>query len=153
MESKKIIIVQKESFDIEDFILELKNDSNSVGGVVSFIGYVRDFLCSDKTSSINNLFLEHYPGMTEKALNKIASMALRKWPIINLGIIHRYGLLKAGEPIVAVVVLSEHRDQAFDACKFIIDYLKTEAPFWKKEVSNNYANWVEQKESDLIKIK
>ena len=147
-----MISVQKESFLFEKILHDLKSASDDIGAVTSFIGYVRDF--EDKPEDkLDHLDIEHYEGMTQKALQAIEKAAHNKWDLIETRIIHRVGVIQLNEPIVIVIVASKHRDNAFDACRYIIDYLKTEAPFWKKEVSNNQSFWVEQKESDLVKVK
>lgn len=131
------ISVQREAFDIG---LEVKNISRnkSIGAVASFIGQVREVAMT----------LEHYPGMTEKALAKIVEEAKGRWKIIDCTVIHRYGELKPTDPIVLVIVASAHRSDAFAACEFLMDYLKTRAPFWKKEETPEGARWVEAKASD-----
>ena len=117
----------------------------SVGAVVSFTGYVRDI---NQDAAIQELFLEHYPGMTEKALAKIRDEAMQRWPLIGVQILHRVGALSLAEPIVFVATSSMHREAAFAACEFIMDYLKTRAPFWKKEQTTSGAHWVEGRDSD-----
>ena len=131
------ISVQKEEFDIG---LEVKNISRnkSIGAVASFIGQVRDVAMT----------LEHYPGMTEKALAAIVEEAKGRWQIIDCTVIHRHGELKPTDPIVLVVVASAHRGDAFAACEFLMDYLKTRAPFWKKEQTPEGERWVEARSSD-----
>jgi len=116
-----------------------------VGAVVAFVGYVRDF---NDGLDVARLFLEHYPGMTEKALDKIVVEAEQRWPLLKVEVLHRTGALEPGEPIVFVGVASAHRQAAFDACNFIMDYLKTRAPFWKKEQTSEGERWVEGKQSD-----
>ena len=117
----------------------------SVGAVVSFTGYVRDI---NQDAAIQELFLEHYPGMTEKAFAKIRDEAMQRWPLIGVQILHRVGALSLAEPIVFVATSSMHREAAFAACEFIMDYLKTRAPFWKKEQTTSGAHWVEGRDSD-----
>ena len=147
-----MVIVQEEKLNINNYIQEIISKNTSIGAVTSFIGYVRDF--DDRLGEkLNYLSIEHYEGMTQKALQVIEKNAHNKWDLIETIIIHRVGVIQLNEPIVIILVASKHRDNAFDACRYIIDYLKTEAPFWKKEVSNNHSLWVEQKESDLIKVK
>lgn len=122
------------------------HDANvGVGAVVSFVGYVRDF---NDGREVAGMFLEHYPGMTEKALLKIVDEAQQRWPLLKLEVIHRVGELKPGEPIVFVAAASAHRQAAFEACDFVMDYLKTRAPFWKKENTSEGARWVEGRDSD-----
>ncbi|WP_425929795.1 molybdopterin synthase catalytic subunit MoaE [Pseudomonas sp. NyZ201] len=116
-----------------------------VGAVVAFVGYVRDF---NDGLDVAGMFLEHYPGMTEKALGKIVAEAGQRWPLLKVEVLHRVGALQPGEPIVFVGVASAHRQAAFDACNFIMDYLKTRAPFWKKEQTSEGERWVEGRQSD-----
>ena len=116
-----------------------------VGAVVTFTGYVRDF---NDGRDVAGMFLEHYPGMTEKALGKIVLEAGQRWPLLRLQVIHRVGALEPGEPIVFVGVASAHRQAAFQACDFVMDYLKTRAPFWKKEHTADGPRWVEGRASD-----
>lgn len=117
----------------------------SIGAIVSFVGQVRDMNDGD---AINTLTLEHYPEMTEKALQAIEVEAKSRWDVIDTLIIHRVGTLKPLDQIVLVAVTSAHRGEAFSACEFIMDYLKTSAPFWKKEATNQGERWVEAKLSD-----
>lgn len=119
----------------------------SVGAVVSFTGYVRDL---NQDLAIQELYLEHYPGMTEKALSKIRDEAMQRWPLIDAHILHRVGALSLAEPIVFVATSSVHREAAFAACEFIMDYLKTRAPFWKKEQTAAGSHWVEGRDSDQL---
>ena len=146
-----MIIIQKQDIKFEKILREVKGNNN-IGAISSFIGYVRDFEDSQE-DKLNHLNVEHYEGMTQKALQQIEKFVHKKWDLIETIIIHRVGIILLNEPIVFILVASRHRDNAFDACRYIIDYLKTEAPFWKKEVSNNHSLWVEQKESDLLKVK
>ena len=147
-----MILIQEKSFAFEKILLDVKSNNYNIGAIASFIGYVRDF---DKKSKeqLDHINIEHYEGMTQKSLEDIEKLAHKKWNLIETRIIHRVGVIQLNEPIVFILVASKHRDNAFDACRYIIDYLKTEAPFWKKEVSNNNSLWVEQKESDLKKVK
>ena len=117
----------------------------AAGAVVSFVGQVRDINDGD---SVNTLTLEHYPGMTESALNAIEVEARTRWDLMDSVIIHRVGTLKPLDQIVLVAVLSAHRGDAFKACEFIMDYLKTKAPFWKKEITPTGERWVDAKNSD-----
>ena len=147
-----MVLIQQEPFSFEEILHDVKSKNNNIGAVTSFIGYVRDF--DDKPEDkLDHLDIEHYEGMTQKALQEIEKSAHNKWDLIETRIIHRVGVIQLNEPIVFIIVASKHRDNAFDACRYIIDYLKTEAPFWKKEVSNIHSLWVEQKESDLVKVK
>ena len=147
-----MVLIQQEPFSFEEILHDVKSKNNNIGALTSFIGYVRDF--DDKIGyRLDHLDIEHYEGMTQKALQEIEKSARIKWDLIETRIIHRVGVIQLNKPIVFILVASKHRDNAFDACRYIIDYLKTEAPFWKKEVSNNHALWVDQKESDLVKVK
>lgn len=119
----------------------------NVGALVSFVGQVRDI---NDGSSVNTLTLEHYPEMTEKALLKIEAEAKSRWDLIDTCIIHRVGTLQAQDQIVLVLVASSHRGDAFSACEFMMDYLKTSAPFWKKEATSKGERWVEAKLSDDV---
>jgi molybdopterin synthase catalytic subunit len=139
-----IIRVQTEDFDIAAVNRELLAGRSDVGAIASFIGLVRDL----DGDPLRQMTLEHYPGMTENALQAIAAKARQRWQIIDVGIIHRVGALEPADQIVLVSVLSAHRGDAFAACEFIMDYLKTEAPFWKKEVSEQGVKWVESRDSD-----
>lgn len=137
--------VQYKSFDVGQLTAELHARNPRVGAVVNFIGYVRDLNIGQ---SVNELFLEHYPGMTEKALEQIAEEARQRWPLLGVEIVHRVGALSVCEPIVFVGVSSKHRHMAFEACAFIMDVLKTRAPFWKRESTAQGSHWVEARESD-----
>ena len=141
------IIIQEDSFSISKLILELSEKDN-VGAVVSFSGYVREF---SKEKQLKYMELEHYPGMTEKALESIVQKAKSHWCIEQTTIIHRVGKLLPKDIIVGVIVSSRHRSNAFKACEFIIDFLKTEAPFWKKEISDKGEVWVSERQEDIIK--
>ncbi|MFJ5256741.1 molybdopterin synthase catalytic subunit MoaE [Pseudomonas sp. HOU2] len=137
--------VQYKSFDVGQLTADLHARNPRVGAVVNFIGYVRDLNIGQ---SVNELFLEHYPGMTEKALEQIAEEARQRWPLLGVEIVHRVGALAVSEPIVFVGVSSKHRHMAFEACAFIMDVLKTRAPFWKRESTAQGSHWVEARESD-----
>ncbi|MHA3737085.1 molybdopterin synthase catalytic subunit MoaE [Pseudomonas sp. Eth.TT006] len=137
--------VQHKSFDVSQLTANLHARNPRVGAVVNFIGYVRDLNIGQ---SVNELFLEHYPGMTEKALEQIAEEARERWPLLGVEIVHRVGALSVSEPIVFVGVSSKHRHMAFEACAFIMDVLKTRAPFWKRETTLQGSHWVEARESD-----
>ena len=140
-----IIRVQHEDFDTAALQRELAAGRSDVGAIASFIGLVRDL----EGDPLQQMTLEHYPSMTEKALAGIASRAAERWQVLDLAIIHRIGALKPADQIVLVMVASAHRGDAFAACEFIMDYLKTEAPFWKKETSDQGDKWVEARNSDL----
>ena len=141
-----IIRIQAADFDIAAVNRELLAGRSDVGAIASFIGLVRDL----EGDSLQQMTLEHYPGMTEKALQGIAAKAQARWQIADLAIIHRVGALKPADQIVMVSVLSAHRGDAFAACEFIMDYLKTDAPFWKKETTEQGSRWVEARKSDLF---
>ena len=138
------IIVQTDDFDLTTEVNLAKANNPSVGAIVSFVGAVRDL----HSKSLSSITLEHYPGMTEKSLELIATKAREKWELQNITIIHRIGTLNVNDQIVLVITTSKHRQEAFDSCNFIIDYLKTDAPFWKKELSENNEGWVEARVSD-----
>ena len=140
-----MIRVQREDFDLGAELKALTEGNPSIGGVTSFIGLVRDIAAGEK---ISGMTLEHYPGMTETQLAEIEAEAQRRWPLDAVLIIHRYGPLKPGDQIVLVATASAHRDAAFEACRFLIDWLKTKAPFWKLEETAAGPRWVEAKESD-----
>jgi molybdopterin synthase catalytic subunit len=143
------IRIQTEDFDLGQELTSMRlaehANKDSIGALVSFVGQVRDMNDGD---SINTLTLEHYPEMTEKALQAIELESKKRWSIIDSLIIHRVGLLKPQDQIVLVAVSSAHRGDAFHACEFIMDYLKTSAPFWKKEATNQGERWVDAKLSD-----
>jgi len=137
--------VQTEDFDLSAEIAQLRRHSPKVGAVVTFIGTVRDL---NEGEQVAEMELEHYPGMTEKALQDIVDQAKSRWEILDALVIHRVGPMKPLEQIVLVAVTSAHRGEAFDACEFMIDYLKTQAPFWKKEQTPSGARWVDARVSD-----
>jgi molybdopterin synthase catalytic subunit len=140
------IRVQTEDFDHAQELISMRlAGQGNVGAIVSFVGLVRDVNDGD---TINTLTLEHYPEMTQKALQAIELEAKSRWDVIDSLIVHRVGTLKPQDQIVLVAVSSAHRGDAFKACEFIMDYLKTSAPFWKKEVTNQGERWVEAKLSD-----
>ena len=137
--------VQNEDFDVASEMRKLCAGNTMIGAVVSFVGLVRDV---NDGSSVAGMTLEHYPGMTEAALSSIVEQARERWGILDCTVIHRIGSLKPGDQIVLVIVASAHRGQAFDACEFIMDYLKTRAPLWKKEQTAAGERWVEAREGD-----
>jgi len=139
------IRVQTEPFDIATEQQSMWAGRPDVGALVSFIGLMRDINAGDQVSRMT---LEHYPGMTEKALRAIAEEAAQRWQIQAIRIVHRVGPLEPQDPIVLVAVTSRHRIEAFLACEFLIDYLKTHAPFWKKEITDKGERWVEARTSD-----
>ena len=137
--------VQTDDFDAGRELSRLRNGDRAVGAVAAFIGTVRDV---NADAAVTSMTLEHYPGMTEKALAAIVDDAQARWDIADALVIHRVGALKPADQIVLVAVTSAHRGEAFAACEFIIDYLKTRAPFWKKEETPAGARWVEARASD-----
>jgi molybdopterin synthase catalytic subunit len=139
--------VQTEDFDISAEIAALRRGNLRTGAVASFIGVVRDINDGDRVSEMT---LEHYPGMTEKAIEDIIVQARGRWNVLDALVIHRIGTLKPLDQIVLVIVSSEHRGDAFAACEFIMDYLKTRAPFWKKEQTGAGARWVDARATDDI---
>ena len=139
--------VQTQDFDAGLELAQLRLARKDVGAVVSFIGQVRDFNDGD---TVSQLSLEHYPGMTEKALAAIVAQAKSRWDIVDTLIIHRVGTLQPLDQIVLVAVSGAHRGEVFKACEFIMDTLKTEAPFWKKEVTASGERWLDAKESDDV---
>ncbi len=142
------VSVQFEDFSLTDEY-DVLSEGTSVGAVVTFVGKVRDMNLGD---NVIGLSLEHYPGMTEKSLNDICEQARRRWNIEAIRVIHRVGDLDVGEQIVFVGVTSAHRGDAFDACEFVMDFLKTKAPFWKKERTTDSVRWVESRESDALAV-
>jgi molybdopterin synthase catalytic subunit len=139
------IRIQEKDFDVRSEIAALRKGDPRVGAVVSFLGTVRDM---NDGSQVKGMTLEHYPGMTEKALDEILSQAKSRWDIYNTLVIHRVGPLLPEDQIVLVTVTSAHRGEAFAACEFIMDYLKTAAPFWKKENTPEGARWVDARITD-----
>lgn len=140
-----MIRVQAEDFDIGVELNRLTKGDASIGGLCSFVGLVRDMAGSDEISAMT---LEHYPGMTEKALVEIEAEAHARWPLRATLIVHRYGRLEPGDQIVLVAAASAHREAAFDACHFLIDWLKTKAPFWKLEDTPAGGQWVDARDAD-----
>ena len=138
-------MVQSEDFNCQQEVDRIRAVSTDTGAIVTFTGLVRELYDGIEVTS---LFLEHYPGMTEKSLQDIADKASQRWPLLACRVIHRVGKLDPGEQIVFVGISSLHRRDSFEACQFIMDYLKTKAPFWKKQVSSKGEVWVESKVSD-----
>jgi len=137
--------VQTEDFDVGRELSALRDGDPSIGAVAAFVGTVRDV---NADASVTSMTLEHYPGMTEKALDAIVTEAKTRWNVAQALVIHRVGPLKPADQIVLVGVTSAHRGDAFAACEFIMDYLKTRAPFWKKEETPSGTRWVEARASD-----
>ncbi len=145
-----MIRVQEKSFDVGEELASLSAGRTDIGAVASFTGLVRDFARQEgaNDSEVAAMTLEHYPGMTEKKLAEIEDEANHRWPLQASLIIHRYGRMLPGEPIVLVAAASAHRAAALDACAFLIDWLKTKAPFWKLEETDGEAAWVDARSSD-----
>lgn len=143
------ILVQEENFDLSDECLLVRGKDTNIGAVVSFVGTVRDIV----GESLEGMDLEHYPGMTESALKNIADEAIGRWELGDITIIHRVGKIAVGEQIVLVITTSKHRKSAFESCEFIMDYLKTQAPFWKKEYNKEGGKWVDAVEKDDLALK
>lgn len=139
------VSVQAEDFDVSAEMARLTAQSSNVGALVSFTG-----LCRDEDGQLSALELEHYPGMAEEKLSEIAGQAALRWPLDGLTVIHRFGKIKPGENIVLVIAASSHRRAAFEAADFLMDFLKTDAPFWKKEhlIDGRSGTWVEAKQGD-----
>ena len=135
--------VQEAAFDLGEEANRFANDIKGAGAIVTFTGVVRD-----NGGQLTAMEIEHYPGMTEKAISAIMEEALARWSLADALVIHRYGVLTAGEPIMMVATAAPHRGDAFAAAEFLMDYLKSRAPFWKKEISAAGADWVAAKESD-----
>jgi molybdopterin synthase catalytic subunit len=142
---KPEIRVQRESFNLDEESRRITEDRADIGAVVAFMGY-----CRDEGGTLAALELEHYAGMAEAEIGRIAADAARRWPLLRLTIVHRVGSILPGEPIVLVLAASAHRRPAFEASSFLMDYLKTRAPFWKKEHRSNgsVGEWVAAKETD-----
>ncbi|MBM3565329.1 MAG: molybdenum cofactor biosynthesis protein MoaE [Alphaproteobacteria bacterium] len=149
-----MIRVQREDFDVGAEIARLSAGKTAIGGVCAFVGLVRDMADGAPVGEQKNnapvgaMTLEHYPGMTEKELARIEAEARRRWPLDDVLVVHRYGRLEPGDRIVLVVTASAHREAAFDACHFLIDWLKTQAPFWKQEETRDGRQWVAARASD-----
>ena len=144
------IKIQTEDFDVSEEIKSLRAGKPEIGAVASFIGTVRDL---NDGSSVQSMELEHYPGMTEKSLEEIVLEAKKRWDLQGVTIIHRVGPLKPLDQIVLVITASSHRGEAFASCEFVMDYLKTSAPFWKKEATPDGARWVDARTTDEERLK
>ncbi|WP_208348032.1 molybdopterin synthase catalytic subunit MoaE [Pseudaestuariivita rosea] len=136
--------VQEAPFDLGAEVSQFTNTSHDVGAVVTFTGIVRDLTTRD----LAVMEIEHYPGMTEKALQKIVDQANERWSLADVLVIHRYGKMAPGDQIMMVATASAHRQDAFEAAQFLMDYLKSRAPFWKKEITQDGETWVESKAQD-----
>lgn len=145
MDATSKVRVQEADFDIGAEIAAMRRGNPKIGAIASFVGVVRDINDGDAVSTMT---LEHYPGMTEKSIGAIIDQARGRWEVLDVLVIHRVGTLKPTDQIVLVIVASGHRGDAFAACEFIMDYLKTQAPFWKKEVTPKGARWVDARSSD-----
>ena len=139
--------IQTDDFDVSAEIAALRRGNPKIGAVASFVGIVRDV---NEGDAVAGMTLEHYPGMTERAITEIVEQARTRWSVIDALVIHRVGALKPQDQIVLVAVASGHRGDAFAACEFIMDYLKTHAPFWKKESTGKGGRWVEARADDEI---
>lgn len=137
--------VQEQDFDISAEIAAMRGDNPKIGAIASFVGVVRDVNDGDRVATMT---LEHYPGMTEKSIAAIIDQARSRWEVLDALVIHRVGTLQPTDQIVLVIVASTHRGDAFAACEFIMDYLKTQAPFWKKEITPQGARWVDARVAD-----
>lgn len=140
-----MIRVQEEPFDTAAELHRVKSANKNIGGTVVFVGTVRDF---SEGARVSAMTLEHYPGMTEKALEEIDAEAHRRWALDASLVVHRHGRLEPGEDIVLVITAAAHREEAFAACHFLIDWLKTKAPFWKLEEDGDASRWVDAKAGD-----
>lgn len=139
--------IQTDDFDVSAEIARLRRANPGIGAVASFIGVVRD---ANEGDAVAEMTLEHYPGMTEKSIEEIIRQARGRWNVLDALVIHRVGALRPADQIVLVIVTSSHRGDAFAACEFIMDYLKTRAPFWKKESTPKGSRWVEARATDDI---
>ncbi|NNJ91750.1 MAG: molybdopterin synthase catalytic subunit MoaE [Gammaproteobacteria bacterium] len=144
------IRIQQQPFDAGAEIRQLIEADPSMGAVVNFVGVMRNM---NEGDAVSEMMLEHYPGMTENALQKIVEEGRERWQLGSVTVIHRVGKLQPSDEIVLVAVTAAHRGEAFDGCEFIIDFLKTRAPFWKKETTTQGERWVEERESDIAALK
>jgi molybdopterin synthase catalytic subunit len=143
-----VVSIQTADFDLSSELELLRRNDKRVGAVCSFVGTVRMANEGNNGPQVLSMELEHYPGMTEKAIEGMVQAARERFDIFGVRIIHRVGVLQAGDQIVMVAVTSSHRAESFRACEFLMDYLKTQAPFWKKEVTPHGAQWVDARVSD-----
>ena len=145
MTSRVVIRIQAEAFNVAKETDALSSPHDDLGAVATFIGY-----CRSEGGRLAALELEHYPGMADDEIKRVVDQALQRWPLSAVSVIHRYGLMKPGDGIVFVGTASSHRAEAFAACEFLMDYLKTQAPFWKKEhrADGTKGEWVEAKADD-----
>lgn len=151
-----MISIQTEDFSLADEYAAIRSRAGDAGAIVTFTGLVRElYQASDRAndeSAVQSLFLEHYPGMTEKSLQDIQQQALDRWPLLATRIIHRVGELQSHDQIVLVATASANRHAAFESAEFIMDYLKSKAPFWKKQKTNSESGWIESRDSDQTAI-
>lgn len=140
-----MIRIQREAFEAGKELDAMTRGRRDVGGAVAFVGLVREM---GETGNVCSLTLEHYPEMTNRELERIEATARERWPLLDCLIVHRFGILEPGDPIVLVITLAAHRGAAFAAAEFLMDYLKTKAPFWKSEQTREGESWVEAKDSD-----
>ena len=143
------VSIQVEDFDVSQELAQLRANDARVGAVCSFVGTVRE---RNSGNAISSMELEHYPGMTEKSITSMMEEAAKRFDIYGARVIHRIGLLHPQDQIVLVAVTSAHRGTSFQACEFLMDYLKTQAPFWKKEVTPEGSRWVDARESDDVAL-
>jgi molybdopterin synthase catalytic subunit len=141
----RFLSIQQEDFDVAELQRALLAGNSEVGAIAAFTGCVRH---SNDNKSVASMELEHYPGMTEASISKIIDSAVDRWPLLGVSVVHRIGVLGPGDQIVYVGVTSAHRGSAFEACEYIMDYLKTQAPFWKKEIADGEVRWVDSRFSD-----
>jgi molybdopterin synthase catalytic subunit len=139
--------IQTHDFDVGEEVSVMRRNNPAIGAVASFVGVVRDV---NEGDAVTEMTLEHYPGMTERSIEEIVQQARARWNVIDARVVHRVGVLKPTDQIVMVAVASGHRGDAFAACEFIMDYLKTRAPFWKKERTREGSRWVDARASDDI---
>lgn len=146
MSARITVSIQQDDFDVAQLQQQLLAGDSREGAIATFTGYVRS---SNESRSVETMELEHYPGMTEKSIQEIIEQAVGRWPVMAATVVHRVGKLRPSDQIVWVGVSSRHREAAFSACEFIMDYLKSKAPFWKKELDEcGAASWVDARESD-----
>jgi len=145
-----VVRIQRENFDIAAEVERLRGASRDIGAVVTFTG-----LCRDEAGTLAALEIEHYPGMAEAEIGRIAVQAAARWPLFGLVAVHRYGRIAPGENIVLVAAASAHRQAAFEAASFLMDYLKTRAPFWKKQhlADGSESGWVEARDADEAQVR
>ena len=146
-----MISIQTDDFDLNEEIQKLRRKGGDTGAIVTFTGLVREFDShkNNQTKAVKYLHLEHYSGMTEKSVETIVEEAMTRWPVLAVRVIHRVGKLNPGDQIVMVGISSGHRKDAFDAAEFIMDYLKSKAPFWKKQYTDQGSHWIESRETDV----